>query len=133
MQTPRQFQQQYQSMAVEQGYEILDTTAAQLHDDVWGLALALNTTMTMVNTNNITGTGCENLVGDLVPLEQFTYNNAKMGCLITWNLRNIEFSGVSVSGYMCTVLIINLSVYALILRLMIAILKVLGIYNDKAI
>ena len=83
-------------MAVEQGYEILDTTAAQLHDDVWGLALALNTTMTMVNANNITGTGCENEVGDLVPLEQFTYTNSKMGCLITWNLRRIEFSGVSV-------------------------------------
>ena len=93
-------------MAVKQGYEILDTTAAQLHDDVWGLALALNTTMAMVN--NITGTGCENEVGDLVPLEQFTYNNSKMGCVITWNLRHIEFSSVSV----CTM--ISLSVYALL-------------------
>ena len=66
---------------------------------MWGLALALNTTMTMVNTNNITGIGRENLVGDLVPpFEQFTYSNAKMGCLITWNLRRIEFSGVSVCG-----------------------------------
>ena len=83
-------------MAVEQGYEILDTTAAQLHDDVWGFALALNATMTMVNENNITGTGCENLTGNLVPLEEFTYSNAKMGCLLTWNLRHIEFSGVSV-------------------------------------
>ena len=64
-------------MAVEQGYEIFDTTAAQLHDDVWGLALALNATMTMVNENNITGTGCENLTGNLVPLEEFTYNNTK--------------------------------------------------------
>jgi hypothetical protein len=89
-------------MAVEDGYEILDTTAAQLHDDVWGLALALNTTMTMINTNNITGTGCENLVGDVVPLEQFAYSNAKMGCLITWNLRHIEFSGVSVCAMVVT-------------------------------
>ena len=80
-----------------QGYEALDTTAAQLHDDVWGLALALNATMTMVNENNITGTGCENLPGELVPLEDFTYNNSKMGCLITWNLRRLTFSGVSVS------------------------------------
>ena len=83
-------------MAVEQGYEILDTTAAQLHDDVWGLALALNATMTMVDNDDIAGTGCENLTGSLVPLEEFAYNNAKMGCLITWNLRHIEFSGVSV-------------------------------------
>ena len=96
MQTPGEFQQQYELMAVKQGYEILDTTAAQLHDDVWGLALALNTTMTMVNANNITGTGCENVMGDLVSLEQFTYNNSKMGCVITWNLRHIEFPSVSV-------------------------------------
>jgi hypothetical protein len=40
-------------MAVEQGYEILDTTAAQLHDDVWGLALALNTTMTMIKSQEL--------------------------------------------------------------------------------
>ena len=96
LQTPGEFQQQYQSMAVEQGYEILDTTAAQLHDDVWGFALALNATMTMVNENSITGTGCENLTGNLVPLEEFTYNNTKMGCLIIWNLRQTNFSGVSV-------------------------------------
>ena len=72
--------------------------AAQLHDDVWGLALALNATMTMVNENNITGTGCENLTGNLVPLEELTYNNTKMGCLLIWNLRQTlsNFSGVSV-------------------------------------
>ena len=50
----------------------------------------------MVNDNNITGTGCENLTGNLVPLENFTYDNAMMGCLITWNLRTANFSGVSV-------------------------------------
>lgn len=82
--------------AITQGYEILDTTAAQLHDDVWGLALALNATMTMDN-DDIAGTGCETLPGELVPLEEFTYNNSKMGCLITWNLRRLTFSGVSVS------------------------------------
>ena len=81
-----------------EGYETLDTTAAQLHDDVWGLALALNATMAMVNDSDVTGTGCENLPGELVPLEEFTYNNSKMGCLITWNLRRLTFSGVSVSS-----------------------------------
>jgi hypothetical protein len=84
-------------MAITEGYEILETTAAQLHDDVWGLALALNETMNMVNAGDITGTGCERLMGELVPLEQFTYGNAKMGCLLTWNLRRTNFSGVSVS------------------------------------
>ena len=96
--TPHEFQEEYQARAIKQGYEILDTTAAQLHDDVWGLALALNATMTMVNDDDTTGTGCENLPGKLVPLEEFTYNNTKMGCLINWNLRKLTFSGVSVSS-----------------------------------
>lgn len=86
----------YQATANAKGYEVLDTTAAQLHDDVWGLALALNETMTMVKEGNISTTGCESLPGDLVPLEEFTYNNTKMGCVITWNLRKTTFSGVSV-------------------------------------
>lgn len=74
----------------------MDTTAAQLYDDVWGLALALNDTMTMVEHGNITGTGCEDFDGSLVSLENFTYGNAKMGCLINWSLRRTNFSGVSV-------------------------------------
>ena len=52
--------------------------------------------MTMDN-DDTAGTGCENLPGELVPFEEFTYNNSKMGCLITWNLRRLNFSGVSVS------------------------------------
>ena len=88
----------YTTIANKEDYEILDTTAAQLHDNVWGLALALNATMTMVqeNTINITGTGCVNVSGRLVPLENFTYDSAMMGRLITWNLRMASFSGVSV-------------------------------------
>ena len=79
------------------GYELLDSTAAQLFDDIWGLALALNATKAMVEANDIDETGCQNHPGDLVALEDFTYNNSKMGCLIRWNLRQTNFSGVSVS------------------------------------
>ena len=95
-QSPQEFEDEYQAIAVAEGYEILDTTSAQLHDDVWGLALALNATMTMVNEGNISETGCEDLPGPLVPLEEFTYNNSKMGCVISWNLRRTTFSGMSV-------------------------------------
>ena len=79
-----------------QGYVILDTTAAQLFDDVWGLALALNATISMINSNDFGESGCENYPGNFVPLEDFTYNNTRMGCLITWNLRRTNFSGISV-------------------------------------
>ena len=79
-----------------QGYVILDTTAAQLFDDIWGLALALNATKSMIDAENYGETDCENYPGAFVPLEDFTYDNTRMGCLITWNLRQTNFSGVSV-------------------------------------
>ena len=79
----------------------METTAAQLHDDIWGLALALNATVTMMDSDNsdkLAQTGCdsEDYSGTFLPLESFTYNNSKMGCLITWNLRRTSFTGVSV-------------------------------------
>eukprot|EP00731_Ephydatia_muelleri_P020686 Em0013g413a len=48
----------------------------------------------MVNKGNINGTGCENISGSLVPLEQFQYSNEKMGCLIQYNIQMTNFSGV---------------------------------------
>ena len=70
----------------------------RIYDALWALALALNKTMTMVNTvnMNISETGCEVMDGSLVPLHEFNYSNAFMGCLIQWNLQRTNFSGVSV-------------------------------------
>ena len=70
-----------------------------MYDAIWALAIAFNETMMMVEAGNtsIEGTGCENATGSLVPLENFTYKNEKMGCLIQWNLQRTNFSGVSVS------------------------------------
>ena len=68
-----------------------------MYDSMWVLALALNQTMTMVESLDINGTGCESMNGSLVPLHQFNYTNAMMGCLIQWNLQQTNFSGMSVS------------------------------------
>lgn len=70
-----------------------------VYDTIWILALALNDTLSMAEAGNssIVGTGCENATGSLVPLEEFSYDNEKMGCLIQWNLQQTNFSGVSVS------------------------------------
>ena len=75
-----------------------------MYDAIWILALALNKTLSMVEAGNssIAGTGCENATGSLVPLEEFSYSNEKMGCLIQWNLQQTNFSGVSVSMHTCT-------------------------------
>ena len=70
-----------------------------LYDAIWMLALALNKTLSMVAAGNssITEAGCENATGSLVRLEEFSYSNEMMGCLIQWNIQQTNFSGVSVS------------------------------------
>ena len=69
------------------------------YDAVWTLAFALNSTMEMVNTGDISETGCDQqiLSGELVPLEHFNYSNSLMGCVMHWNIQQTNFSGVSVS------------------------------------
>jgi hypothetical protein len=71
-----------------------------VYDAIWILALALNKTVSMVDTGNssLVGTGCENATGSLEPLEEFSYDNEKIGCLIQWNLQRTNFSGISVSS-----------------------------------
>ena len=76
--------------------------AGIMYDVIWVLALALNNTMTMIgsgdiNESDINETNCGNIPGSLLPLEQFTYSNEKVGCLIQWNLQQTNFTGVTVS------------------------------------
>ena len=69
----------------------------RIYDALWTLAMALNDTMTMVNDDSdIDKTDCQTMNGSMVALEEFTYDNALMGCLIQWNLQKTNFSGVSV-------------------------------------
>ncbi|MCG8625305.1 MAG: hypothetical protein MJE68_25310 [Proteobacteria bacterium] len=74
-----------------------------VYDVIWMLALALNKTLSMVDAGNssVIETGCENATGSLVPLENFSYSNEKMGCIMQWNLQRTNFSGVSVSIPFC--------------------------------
>ncbi len=76
-------------------YNVIDAGYV-IFDALWILALALNSTMNMVNTSDINMTDCGNLTGSLENLEDFNYKNRKMGCVIRWNLNNTNFSGVSV-------------------------------------
>ena len=84
--------------ATAENFTVVDTGYV-IFDALWVLALALDNTMSMVNNRDIGQTNCENVSGTLVNLETFNYKNAKMGCIIRWNLNNTNFSGVSVSSY----------------------------------
>ena len=95
-QTPDAFEVEYTKRANEGGFEILDV-GVRLYDIMWMLAIALNNTMSMVRSGDISETGCDNVPGSLVPLEEFNYTNERMGCLIQWNLQTTDYTGVSVS------------------------------------
>ena len=82
--------------AERDGYDPLSIVRTNIYEAVWILALALNQTMTMVESLDINGTGCESMNGSLVPLHQFDYTNAMMGCLIQWNLQQTDFNGLTV-------------------------------------
>ena len=43
-------------------------------------------------------TDCEGMDGGLVPLNEFNYSNAFMGCVIRYNLQQTDFVGMSVSS-----------------------------------
>ena len=75
-------------------------------DAMWTVARALNQTeeMRLQNTssNDPSLRDCHHLPGDLVPLDEFTYSNAYMGCVMKLNYQKINFTGVSVSfHYKC--------------------------------
>ena len=106
MQSAAEFEELYERRAREEGYNIIDT-GARLYDVMWVLAIALNKTMMAVESGDINGTGCEDVPGSLVPLEEFSYANEKMGCVIQWNLQQTDFSGVSVS---CSMVGLNVPV-----------------------
>ena len=90
------FTNEYEERAKRGRYSIINQ-AYRLYDVLWVLALALNNTIAMINTGNITETGCDCVSGSLVPLEEFEYSNKKIGCLIQWNIEQTDFFGLTVS------------------------------------
>ena len=82
----------------ETQYESLSVSGVA-YDTIWSLALGLDYTAKRVTQKN--ESGCENLFGDLVPLEEFNYTNQKMGCIMKSGLAELEFKGVTVSCLQC--------------------------------
>ena len=70
-------------------------------DTMWTLALVLNYTEEMrlqnISKSESPFQNCKDLQGELEPLDEFTYSNAFMGCVIKENYYRVNFTGVSVS------------------------------------
>ena len=72
-------------------------------DTMWTVAQVLNYTEEMRLRNESKEDNefkkCANLPGKMVPLNEFNYSNAFMGCIMKNNFYRINFTGVSVSPY----------------------------------
>ena len=103
-QSPAEFAAKYAQSLI--GTPYANTPASTgVFDAVWSLALVLKYTDDMRRLKNQSKgdpvhVNCSsNLTGDLVPLNEFNYSNAFMGCVMKYNFYNINFTGMSVSIY----------------------------------
>lgn len=71
---------------------------------MWAMSLGLEEASRRVAVGN--DTGCKHLQGELVPLEEFSYDNPKMGCVLQQSIASVKFNGVTVKQ---TITIINTS------------------------
>ena len=97
-QTPDEFEQEYNSLLESPEYQQYSplSLAGVAYDAVWAMALGLDKASERVRLGN--DSGCEHLQGDLLPLEQFNYSNAKMGCVFEQSFAETSFPGITVSG-----------------------------------
>ncbi|XP_064390848.1 gamma-aminobutyric acid type B receptor subunit 2-like [Halichondria panicea] len=101
--TPQEFETIYRTRLEEPESKANNYTfvflATVAYDALWTFALALNKTNEMVGSltreDILNKTQCRGSDGLLVPLENFTYSNQLMGCIIRWNLEETDFVGVS--------------------------------------
>ena len=72
-------------------------------DAMWSMAQMLNYTekmrLSQLSRNHSDFDDCRHLDGELVPLNEFNYTNAFMGCVMRDNYYKINFTGVSVSTF----------------------------------
>lgn len=99
-QTAKDFIANYNEALLQTDFR-LSTVYALAFDTMWTVAQVLNYTEEM-RLNNLPKEAnefekCANLSGELVPLNEFNYSNAFMGCVMKNNFYKINFTGVSVS------------------------------------
>lgn len=79
--------------------------AALAYDALWSLGFALDRADRLLKTKTkdtiLNETSCsrgivQDKMFDLVPLENFTYSNELMGCILRWSLHETNFVGISV-------------------------------------
>ena len=99
LQSTNEFIRNYTQILRDSVYSI-STVYIIAFDTIWSLALMLNKTeemrMATVSRKNSEFEKCNHLYGELVPLDEFNYSNAFMGCVMKENFYKVNFTGVSV-------------------------------------
>ena len=94
---PTMFNEEYKRRLSLPKYNDLEELgiAGVAYDTIWSIALGLDEASNRIADND--DSGCEELLGELVPLEEFDYTNQKMGCILERSMRKTEFNGITVS------------------------------------
>ena len=70
------------------------TVAGMAYDATWAMAVAMHRAAERISNGN--DSGCGNLTGEMLPLENFTYSNKKLACILQNSYAEAEFEGVTV-------------------------------------
>uniref|UniRef100_A0A1X7UIU2 G-protein coupled receptors family 3 profile domain-containing protein n=1 Tax=Amphimedon queenslandica TaxID=400682 RepID=A0A1X7UIU2_AMPQE len=93
--TPNAYLGNYTALLQESRYRNITKFgfSGVVFDGVWAIAIGLDIASKKISSGN--DSGCENVPGDLVPLEQFNYANTKLGCIFKKSFNEIDFVGVT--------------------------------------
>ena len=101
MQTGEEFEAEYAARLGAERYRDMNLTdfilSGSVYDAMWAIAVGLHNASESVAWND--STGCDQQPGKLVPLENFDYDNEKMGCVLQKSFSQVSFRGVTVSQY----------------------------------
>ena len=70
--------------------------AKYAYDSVLTFATLLDRTLTILESGDVGGMGCQNETGTAAPLESFEFGNDLMGCIFLSILRNLTLDGLTV-------------------------------------
>ena len=68
--------------------------SGSLYDGMWALAMGLHNASDLLSRND--SSGCDHLPGQLMALEDFDYQNERMGCVLRKGFSQVHFSGITV-------------------------------------
>ena len=97
LQNATSFLNDYQNLLQQPQYQEYNEfgLVGAAYDAMWSVAIGLDIASKKITAGN--DSGCENLFGELVPLEMFDYRNEKLGCIMRKSFDEVMFTGITVS------------------------------------